>query len=101
MEWRIKVAHDWEEFLWDRYEETGELAAVLMEKPFLEDHQEQLLQAFYLLMPDRPLGMGCVGSIPTIAIFAMASEIGEDRMDFLALCRELDAVYQASANRTA
>lgn len=44
--------------------------------------------------------MGCVGSIPTLAIFAMADEIGEDRLVYLSLCRELDGLYLERVNKS-
>lgn len=91
----------WEEFLWERFHETGDWPDILAKKPDLTEYQEQLLNAFFLLAPDRPLGMGAVGCIPTLAILAMADTLGEDRMEFLSLCRELDGVYLDAIKRPA
>ena len=37
--------------------------------------------------------MGGLGAIPTLAIYAMADEIGEERQVFLTLCRVMDGAY--------
>lgn len=67
--------------------------------PVLEPHQAAVMEAFFLLAPDRPVGgMGGIGAIPTTAILAMAEAIGEDPLIFLALCRILDGAYMERIN---
>lgn len=75
-------------------EDDGVLPLALLNKPELLPYQQTILHAFFLLCPDRPIGgMGGVGAIPTLAIYAMADEIGEDRQTFLVLCRAMDGAY--------
>ena len=95
--WQLTWGKD-EEFLEEIAEEDGELPRALEEKPELEPHQEGILEAFYLLSCDRPIGMGGVGAIPTTGILALAGVIKEDPWDFLVLCRALDAVYLERIN---
>ncbi len=80
-------------------EEDGYLAPALEAEPQLEPRQAALLDAFFILCPDRPLGMGGVGAIPTTAILAMAKLMEEEPWPFLVLCRALDGVYLRRVNK--
>lgn len=72
-----------------------------MREPELLPHLPPILDLFFLLAPSRPIGMGCVGAIPTADIIALAPESGLTPREFLHLCRALDAIYIARLNQKA
>ena len=63
----------------------------------IPDHQQYLWNAWRDLCHDRTIGFGYTGTIVFAAIDAYATRIGitdpDEFADFLALMREVDAVY--------
>lgn len=71
--------------------------------PELPDHLQWVLDAFWDLSRDRPLGFGGVGSIPFTAVDAWARRYGirsSDQFDrLLFLLRSLDDEYLKIVNK--
>ncbi len=87
------------EYLQEIAEESGIVPHELIDEPELDMRLHNILEAFFLLAPDRPIGFGGVGAIPTASILALAPITGEDPMDFLTLCRAMDSAYMEHANQ--
>lgn len=81
------------EFLEARAESKGTVPPALEKLPELLEHQEFALELFFMLTPSRPIGFGGAGGISTADIMAVADESGYDPLEWLHLCRAMDAVY--------
>ncbi len=84
-------------------EESGRVLPGLLDEPELDPYQGTLLAAWWLLSAGRPVAVGQTRAfamhLPAGDCLALAGECGVDPLDFLRLCRTLDALYLAHVNK--